>query len=58
MSLRLASDLLGGILGKGGKEVALRLAGYCEEFQYGEHLGSCAKCPIYLKQLSIQDLFH
>lgn len=43
MSLRLVSDFLGGILGKGGKEVAMRLAGYCEEFQYGEHLGSCAK---------------
>lgn len=43
MNLRLVIDFLGGILGKGGKEVAVRLAGYCEEFQYGEHLGSCAK---------------
>lgn len=31
--------------------------GYYEEFQYREHFRGCAKCHIYSKQLSIQNLF-
>lgn len=56
MSPRLVSELLGGILGICGEEVASDwLLG---RISCREHLQSRAKCHMYLKQLSIQNLFH